>query len=179
MQAKHYIFCLLAAAMCGLFACTGDAPDEKEGLIKVGDHVPTFTIYDDEGNAFSSTGFAGKQSLLLLFDITCRQCRDEFEKINQVWSSLNTDPDFCMVTISRVTAGNTREEDIANVNEHWGKKGYTMPKYFDENRKVYSLFAQRYVPRIYLIDKQGIVRWIAIEEVDLSVEELVKKIKLL
>ena len=177
MQAKHYIFCLLAAAMCGLFACTGDAPDEKEGLIKVGDHVPSFTVYDDEGNAFSSSEFAEKQSLLLFFDITCGDCQREFSKIEQVWNSLKDTPVFCMVTISRVTAGKTREEDIEAVNNYWSKAGFTMPKYFDNNRQVYNLFAEQYVPRVYLIDKQGIVRWMAVEEVNLTATELVEKIK--
>ena len=178
MRTKHYILYLFAALCCGLPSCVGepDNNNKKEGLVKVGDHVPSFTVYDDEGNAFSSSEFAGKQSLLLFFDITCGDCKREFPKIEQVWNSLKDSPDFCMVTISRVTAGKTREEDIEAVNDYWSS-GFTMPKYFDNNRQVYNLFTEAYVPRVYLIDKQGIVRWMAIENVNLTAAELVEKIK--
>ena len=187
MQTKWYILCLLTAATCGLTSCGNNNDNdlekekrEREGLIKVGDRVPSFTVRDDMGNAFSSSGFIGKQSLLLLFDITCGDCQREFKDVvSPVWDRLKDDPDFCMVAISRVTANKTREQDIAAVNGYWTEKGYTMPKYFDENRQVYNLFAQLYVPRIYLIDKQGVVRWTTIEKFDISVEQLVDKIKAL
>ena len=178
MRTKNYLLALLAALSCGLFSCTAEPHDVKEGRVKVGDQVPSFTVYDDMNIVFSSSEFVGKRSLLLFFDITCGQCKDEFPKIEQVWNSLKTAPaDYCVVAISRITAGQTREQDIETVNNHWSKTDFTMPKYFDENRQVYRLFAEQYVPRVYLIDKQGVVRWIAVEDVNLSAEELVEKIK--
>ena len=184
MRAKQYTLCLLVSVF-GLFSCIDDnglseeEKREREGLIKVGNHVPSFTVYDDNGDSFSSTEFIGKRSLLLFFDIICGDCRREFAIIDKVWNRLKDDPDFCMITISRVTANKTREQDIVAINEHWELKGYTMPKYFDENRQVYNLFARLYVPRIYLIDAQGVVKWAAVEKFDTSVDQLVDKIKAL
>ena len=177
MKTIFYSLLLSAALCCGLLSCTSTSSDnEKTGYVKVGDQIPSFTVYDDEGNAFSSSEFAGKRSLLLLFDVTCGQCQREFVEIQKVWNTLKNAPDnYRLVAISRGSSGITRAEDIAAVNEYWSDNSLSFPKYFDENRKVYNRFAEKNVPRLYLIDKQGIVRWLSVEEIN-TASELLDKI---
>ena len=177
MKTTSYPLLLLAVLSCGLLSCIGpSSDDEKTGYVKVGDQIPAFTVYDDEGSAFSSSEFAGKRSLLLLFDVTCGQCKSEFKEIQIVWNALKDAPnDYRIVTISRGSSGITRDEDIAAVNKYWTDNSLTFPRYFDENRKVYNRFAEAYVPRIYIIDKEGTARWLSIEEIN-TANELLDKI---
>ena len=175
MKTTLYPLLLLTALCCGLLSCVRSSDDDKTGYVKVGNRIPAFTVYDEEGNAFSSSEFTGKRSLLLLFDVTCGQCQREFQEIQKVWNALKDTPDkYRIVTISRGSGGKTRDEDIAAVNEYWGDNNLTFPKYFDENRKVYNKFAEQYVPRLYLIDKEGIVKWLSIEEINTARELLDK-----
>ena len=176
MKTTFHSLLLLAALSCGLLSCVRSSDNDKTGYVKVGNQIPTFTVYDEEGNAFSSSEFVGKRSLLLLFDVTCKQCREKFPEIQKVWNTLKDAPDnYRVVAISRGSGGKTRVEDIAAVNEHWSDNNLTFPKYFDENRKVYGLFAEQYVPRLYLIDKKGIVKWLSVEEIN-TANELLDKI---
>ena len=176
MKTTFYPLLLLAALSCGLLSCIRSSDDEKIGYVKVGGQIPAFTVYDEEGNAFSSSEFVGKHSLLLLFDVTCGQCQSEFYEIQKVWNVLKDTPDeYRIVAISRGSGGKTRDEDIAAVNEYWRDNGLTFPKYFDENRKVYNKFAEQSVPRLYLIDKEGIVKWLSIEKIN-TANELLDKI---
>jgi len=168
---------LLTAALCfGLLSCVRSSDDGRTGYVKVGDQIPTFTVYDDDGNAFSSSEFTGKRSLLFLFDVTCEQCRKKFEEIQTVWDTLkDSTGNYRIVAISRGSGGKTRVEDIVNVNKYWSDNNLTFPKYFDEDRKVYGLFAEMWVPRIYIINKQGIVKWLSVEEIN-TANELLDKI---
>ena len=52
-----------------------------------------------------------------------------------------------------------------------------MPFYLDPDRQVFSLFANNTIPRIYLINRENVVTWMAIEDMSLTALQLKEKIE--
>lgn len=172
MRNKFQLLFLIFAFV--FISCVKDGDStlfEIINYVEVGDSVPTFTISDDKGNLFNSSDFTGKRSLLILFATSCPHCRDVLPGIEEkVWPAIQNNPDYSLVTISR---GETAQE----VNTYWSDNKYTMPAYLDAGRKVFSLFANSTIPRLYIINEEGVIEWMAIEKLDISPEELISKIK--
>jgi hypothetical protein len=85
--------------------------------------------------------------------------------IEQLWNSVKNDEGILVVTIARA-------QPEATVGAYWASEGFTMPWYYDIDKSVYSLFADSYVPRIYVIDSSGTVRWMAVERLGKTAAEL-------
>jgi peroxiredoxin len=176
---RNYFF-ILAILPAILLSCINEPEDNanKPGNdVKTGDTLPAFTIYGATDDVvLRSSDFVGKQSLLLLFDITCPYCRETLPKINRVWENLKDDP-ACIVAAFSRGASSTRNEDIEATLSHWAEHALALPLYFDNNRAVFDLFATAGVPRIYVIDPQGVVQWMVAGSTDLSAEELTELVK--
>ena len=112
----------------------------------------------------------GQVTLLVFFVTTCSDCERELPKIEEVWEKLKENPNFRLVTVSR-------EETASTVNKYWEKEKFTMPFFLDSKREVFSLFANSTIPRLYLSNRKNIVTWMAIEEMELTTEQLIKKIE--
>jgi len=56
--------------------------------------------------------------------------------------------DFCLLVIAR-------QEGWDKIEEFKKSKGWDLPYYPDPKRDIYKLFAEKYIPRNYLFDKQG------------------------
>lgn len=144
--------------------------DEIINYIQVNDTVPAFTVSDGKGGSFNSNEFTGKSSILILFSTTCKDCQRELPVIEKVWQNLKDDPEYRVITISR-------EQDLKTIDDYWKKKKLTMPKYLDPDRTVFSMFANSTIPRVYIINPHGVVRWMAVEKVNLTAKELIEKIR--
>ncbi len=134
---------IMAVAMV---SCISEGKDEVAGdgtIVNVGDLVPAFTV----GDFVSPQDFEGRKSLLVLFNSGCPDCQREMPVIDDACRQFS---DLQAIAISR-------GETLA----HWD---YVMQYYPDPERAVYNLFAEHTIPRVYLIDEQGIVKWMAIEK---------------
>jgi peroxiredoxin len=165
------LFSAIVAAFVSCIKEGDDIPDEIINYVGVGDAVPAFTVDDDKGGTFSSSGFAGKRSLLVLFVSTCGDCQKVLPVINnEVWPWVKDNPGYQLITISR-------DEPAQEVASHWADNKYTMPAYLDPGRKVFSLFANRTIPRLYIINEERVIEWMAVEKLDISSGELIDKVK--
>jgi peroxiredoxin len=163
------VFLVFISAFMSCVKEGDNIPDEVINYVGVGDAVPEFTVSDDKGGTFSSSGFVGKRSLLLLFVSSCSDCQKVLPIINkEVWPWIKDNPGYQLITISR-------DEPAQEVASHWSDNKYTMPAYLDPGRKVFSLFANQTVPRLYIINEEGIIEWMAIEKLEISSGELINK----
>lgn len=153
-----------------LFSCIKDDENETINYINVNSQIPTFAVEDTAGNTFSSKQFIGKQSLLVFFGTYCPDCKQVLPVIEEVWKELKDDPRFLLVTISR-------KETAEAVSNYWEENQFTMPFYLDTRGEVFSLFANNTIPRIYIINPDNEVVWMAVEFLDISAKELIQKIK--
>lgn len=186
---NHYrlmriITLLLAVVLAG---CVKEGGSDAKEKIRIGDEVPVFTVDNwltgDDFRQYSSTELVGVGStkmptLIVFFNSTCPDCQREMPKIQQVYDALPDYPDFRLVTIGR-------DETPASVEGYWnsvdGSKGkgtqFTMPWYVDPDREVYNMFADTYIPRLYLVDTNGKVVWKAVEKLDITTGELIAMIE--
>ncbi len=152
------------------FSCIQDKEEDIINYIEENDTLPEFTVKDSNGTALHSQDLSGKVTLLTFFVTTCGDCKRELPKIDSVWNVLKTNPVFRLVPISRGEAAET-------VETFWKEQGFTMPFYLDPDKEVFSLFANHTVPRLYLVNQQNVITWMAVEKTDLSAGQLVEKVE--
>lgn len=123
---------------------------QQEGdLIKVGDTMPAFTIVSDNGAEFKSSALQGKVVLLTFFATWCGPCQKELAAVQeQLWPKYRDNAKFTMLVIGR-------EHTDAELKTYNETKGFDFPLYPDKSKAIYSLFASKFIPRTYLVDKNG------------------------
>lgn len=132
--------------------------DGIENYVKKGSRIPPFTAKNADGSdhRVSPGDFDGKRSVIVLFQSTCGDCKREMPKVYDAWEELKDESDFQMITISR-------GESAVTVAEYWKSFG-DMPYMLDPDKSVFGKFANSYVPRIYLVGKDGKVVHMEIEK---------------
>lgn len=145
-----------ALLMADLLAvsCVWEKTDQP-GDIRVGDPLPTFSIVVCEGGAervVTTADLKGAVSVITLFSVTCPDCRATLPELQRAYDAF-APQGVQFINISRAE-GRDRVEAL------WAELGLTMPYSAQDDRTVYELFAKSVVPRVYLSDRQGIVRYI-------------------
>lgn len=132
---------------------------EVDSTLQPGDKIPAFTIKTEDGAVFNSGELQNKISVIIFFNTNCSDCRREFPDIETFYRSIKENALFNFVAISR---DQTEEE----VNAFFSLNEISIPFFPDPERKVYSLFARSVIPRVYVINKKGIITWEETEAID-------------
>ncbi|MDH6311808.1 thiol-disulfide isomerase/thioredoxin [Parabacteroides sp. PFB2-10] len=136
-----------------LSSCIKENDEPNDGIeVVVGDKVPYFSVEDGKGNTFKSDDFKGKRSILVLFNTTCPDCKAAKPIIEAAWQELKKEKGYQVVAIARGETG----------DDYWTDPDIQV--FPDPQKIIYNKFANSYIPRIYLIDNDGIVQWIAVEK---------------
>lgn len=125
---------------------------EQTGILKVGDAVPLFTTTSLSGKAFSSTELKDKVVLINFWATWCPPCKVELPLLQENIYNKIKDKNFAVLCISR-----GEKEEI--VKKFIQEKKYTFPVYIDPQTTTYNLFATKYIPRNFVIGKNGKVIW--------------------
>ena len=142
----------------GLFSCQtqpGDqsgkekkANDSKTTLTRVGQKVPSFQVTALNGKSINIADLKGKTILLNFFTTRCSACIKEMPYLEEaIWQKFKSEK-FMIIAIGRAHS----DFELATFKE---KHGLTFSLASDPNRQVYRLFADKYVPRNYVISPYG------------------------
>lgn len=134
---------MLAGLLMLPAGCIGDDVPESGSLVNVGDRLPHFEVEMSDGCRISSEVLVGKPSVVVLFSISCPDCRSYLPIVEAFHKAR---PDVPVVCIAR-------NEDASTLSEYWGANGLTLPYSPQPDSKVYSMFATGGVPRTYVSDK--------------------------
>ena len=162
------IICLLSLTATGCSAVNDDKDnknDEETEYIKVGDRVPLFTVNvvkaDGTSAVFSTEHLTG-ETIIVLFNTSCKDCQRELPRMNSYYLQHIDDPGFQMVAISR-------EEGAGSIEEFWKANQLSIPYSAQADRRIYNMFASSVIPRVYFCSADGTVTKIFIEEVDMII----------
>lgn len=140
----------MASLLLLLGSCIAEDEPVAGNELAVGDRIPDFSVAMNNGERISDDDLLGKVSLIVFFNTGCKDCQQELPVVQQFYDSFPQYPLLCI----------SREETESSVERYWNQASLTMPYSAQTDRTVYQLFARTVIPRIYIIDQTGVIRFI-------------------
>ena len=126
----------------GDFTYLTAAADHRHAAIRIGEVVPDISVNDIHNNAFDSSYFKGKETLITFWSPNCSFCEAMMDEIKEWDSSRNVnDPNLV------IFADGEQEEHI--------RLGLKVPMIVDATREIGAEFGQYGTPSAILVDANG------------------------
>ena len=152
----------LGALLLALAGCVTEDEPTEESRVKPGDRLPEFSVVMNDGSRLSTADLRGRESVIVLFNTDCSDCRRELPVIQELQDRNQGLMIACIA----------REEGAAEIADYWHANGLTLSYSPQADRRVYNLFAESVIPRTYVADSTlRVVAMFAGEE-RMSVAEL-------
>ena len=122
---------------------------EKTTLIAVGQNVPEFNYITLENDTININELKGNVVFINFFATSYPICMKELPFVeSDIWAKYKDKSDFKLIAFGREHVA----DEMISFKE---KTGYTFNIVPDPGRKIYSLFAERYIPRNVILDREG------------------------
>ena len=144
---KFFSFLFLALALS--LNSTAQENTDPDNHLSIGEEMPDFNYMDKDGKILKSEDLFGKVVLVNFYASWCGPCKKELPFVEKdIYQKYKGNDDFCLLVIAR-------QENFDKIAEFKENSGLDLPYYPDPERDIYKLFAEKYIPRNYLFDKQG------------------------
>ena len=135
----------------GLILSSCIKENQGEELV-VRDKLPDFEVVMSDGSVVNDEILSYGVSVVMFFHTSCPDCQQALPRMQQIYDEYaSKGVSFALVS---------REEGAESVDMYFKKKGLKLPYSAQNDRKVYEKFAQTRIPRIYICEKGGIIRYI-------------------
>ena len=143
----------MAFYVVGTLMLAGCVKERRNGAdLKVGDSLPEFDVVMDDGSVMTDEMLEGRISVVMFFHTSCPDCRQVLPVMQEIYDEY-AGKGVIFVPVSR-------DEEKNGIMAYWNENGLKMPFSAQKDRKVYELFAKTRIPRIYINDRDGIIRYI-------------------
>ena len=132
--------------------------------LKVGDRLPDFEVVMDDGTVVTDEILSETVSVVMFFHTSCLDCQQVLPQMQRVYDEY-APKGIRIVLISR-------EDPKESVESFWQENGLKMPYSAQNNRKVYEKFAATRIPRVYVNEKGGIIRYVFTDDPNPSYDEI-------
>ena len=143
---------------------------EQATLVKDGAVAPDFELTMFDGSKVKLADLKGKVVLLNFWATWCPPCRAELARVEKDIIEKFKGKPFVFLPVSR----GEKKETVAAFRE---KMGYTFPMGLDTDSSIYKKYAETYIPRNFLIDKNGKVVKASVGYDEAEFAELIKLIE--
>ena len=126
---------------------------EEQGVeLVVGDRLPDFEVVMNDGSVVDDDILSEGVSVVMFFHTSCPDCQQAQPRMQQIYDEyISKGVYFAFIS---------REESAVDIESYFNEKGLKLPYSAQNDRKVYEQFAQTRIPRIYICEKGGIIRYI-------------------
>ena len=156
-------------AVLSLAGCINEKIDGAD--LKVGDMIPEFSVIMNDGTSVSNQSLIGNVSFIMFFHTTCPDCQQTLPIVQEIYNKY-TQKGVRFALISR-------DEGSEEIDSYWTEQSYNMPYSAQKDRKVYNKFASSRIPRLYICDKDGIIRYIFTDDPIPTYDDLMSSLELL
>ena len=143
---------------------------EEATIVKEGEVAPDFEITMFDGSVVKLADLNGKVVLLNFWATWCPPCRAELARVEKDIIEKFKGQPFVFLPVSR----GEKRETVAEFRE---KMGYTFPMGLDPDSLNYKKYAITYIPRNFLIGKDGKVVKASVGYDEAEFDELIKLIE--
>jgi cytochrome c biogenesis protein CcmG/thiol:disulfide interchange protein DsbE len=156
---KRTILTLLVLVVVVVLAATVSA----KSFFKVGEKAPVFTLTSITGEPLSLDSLKGKVVVLGLFHI-CEPCLMQGTNLQKVYEATRGKE----VAVVGVNSSGDSKRAVTEFLAEFPVK-VTYPYLIDPNKTTDKLYGGgRFIPNVYIIDQQGIIRWQRVGNMDLA-----------
>ena len=149
---------ILFTLFIGLYSCNNKQKEAQEKaeqdvikstLTEAGQQVPDFNYVTLNNDTLNINDLKGKVVFMNFFATSCPICIRELPYIEkEIWAKYKDNENFELIVFGR--------EHVADEMVAFKEKNdYTFNIVPDPERKIYSLFAERYIPRNIILDRNG------------------------
>ena len=138
------------------------------GLFKVGEKAPSFALTAITGEIVGLDDYRGKIVVLGLFHI-CDPCMIQGSALQKV-SEMTKGKD---VVVLGVNSSGDSKKSVGEFLSAFPVK-ITYPYLLDPNKATDKLYGGgKFIPNVYVIDQQGVIKWQRVGEMDLAGEAVI------
>ena len=139
-------------------------------FFKLGEKAPTFTLTSLSGEQVSLESLKGKVVVLGLFHI-CEPCMIQGTNLQKVYEATKGKN----VAVVGVNSSGNSKKAVEEFLSQFPVK-VTYPYLIDPNKTTDKLYGGgRFIPNVYIIDQDGVIRWQRVGNMDLAGADVILK----
>ena len=158
MKRILYIITVLAI----LTGCIGE---KQEGAdLQAGDSIPDFEVVMNDGTVVTDDLLKKTVSVIMFFHTSCPDCQQVLPHMQRIYDEYASEGvSFALIS---------REDSDEGISLFWEENNLSMPYSAQKDRVVYEKFAKERIPRVYICEKGGIIRYVYTDNPNPSYDDL-------
>ena len=144
---------------------TGCIGEKQEGAdLQAGDSIPDFEVVMADGTVVTDDILKKTASVIMFFHTSCPDCQQVLPQMQRIYDEYASEGvSFALIS---------REDSDEGISLFWKENNLSMPYSAQKDRVVYEKFAKERIPRVYICEKGGIIRYVYTDNPNPSYDDL-------